>query len=147
MIFGIIIGYHKAYDLTTGVIETIYSATNNLQLTLKDLLIQLLSQEKPILLGSIFTASVISYDLILFYQWLTSFKFTRSRHCKKCNHKLIREQRVFMDRALSSLLPLKRYRCIGCGQEYLIVDHLDKKNSATSGTEMEKVKVPSRHSH
>ena len=142
MVIGIAIGYHKVYDLTTGFVESIYSTTHTLQHLLKTTLLKVISQEKPILLGSLFTAGVISYDIVMFINWMRSFNFTTSRRCKKCNHKLIREQRVFLDRILSSLIPLKRYRCVGCSKEYLIFDHFRRnKESRKHSSALEEARI------
>lgn len=126
MVAGILIGYHQAYDIILSFINTVSLTATDVTELVKRTAYTILSQEKPILFGGIFSASVISYDIILLWRWITSFRFTREKVCKDCSQKMIREQRQPIDRFISNFVTVKRYRCIGCGQEYLIADKLEK---------------------
>lgn len=95
--------------------------------------INFLAMDIKIVFGVIFCSIVITYDIYLFYRWFTSFKFTTRKKCTVCQKSLIRERRHLGDRILGVIIPLKRYRCIGCADEYLIVSP-DKHKHAESLT-------------
>lgn len=78
--------------------------------------------------GIFFCAFVVFYDLYITFRWFSSFNFTTKKTCKSCSQRLIREQRVLGDRVISSVLPVKRFRCVGCGSQYLRVERHSKES-------------------
>jgi|AntRauTorcE11898_2_1112593.scaffolds.fasta_scaffold19425_2 hypothetical protein len=104
-----------------------------------------LSMDIKIVFGVIFCSFVVTYDIYLFFRWFSSFKFTSRKTCSVCQKGMIRERRRLGDRLLGLMLPIKRYRCIGCADEYLIVSSHTHVHVSDSSKEHATAKVQSHH--
>ena len=120
MIVVFIYGYDQAYAMFQAFASYAGSSSQEIFTSAKKIYFQVMSLEKPILFGSLFIAGLIAYDIVSLAQWFSSFSFTQTKRCKKCERKLVREPRQPIDRFVSYLVPLKRYRCIACNDEYLM---------------------------
>ncbi|TNE72649.1 hypothetical protein EP331_06515 [bacterium] len=103
-----------------------------------------LAKDIKIIAGTFLALGIIFYDLITFFKWLTSFKFTTAKACNSCSKKIIREHRRTGDRILSAIYPVARFRCVGCGQEYLKHDtghHHTHDHVIVNQVETEKISI------
>lgn len=120
MLSGIILGYSFIFEngllIALSTITTVTEFLNQLVLLFRNLL----SQDPGYLFGLLFCFGVIVYDMKLIGSWWGSFHFAKEKKCSSCRQKMYREQRQMFDRILSFVSPVKRYRCVGCGKEYLI---------------------------
>ena len=121
MIIVFIIGYDQAYALIQELVFYTGSSSQEIFANAKKIFFQVMSLEKHVLFGSFFISGLIAYDIASIALWFSSFSFTRSKRCKNCERKLVREARQPIDRFVSYLVPLKRYRCIACDDEYLLL--------------------------
>jgi len=131
MLVVLIIGYDQANIIVQNLISYLTSASNEIFIDAKILFFQGMSLEKHLLLGALFIAGLLAFDIVSISKWLKSFSFAKSKCCKNCERKLIREPRQPIDRFLSYIVSLKRYRCIACNDEYLIVDNRSKRQFST----------------
>ena len=127
MVIGIVLGYNVVFDLITSAADHLTREALSFAAIAKSAFHYVMGLDSYVKLGALFTAAIISYDLVSLYRWITSFRITKTRTCSHCSQKLIREHRQNLDRMLSHLIPLKRYRCLGCSREYLMLDSTDRK--------------------
>jgi DNA-directed RNA polymerase subunit RPC12/RpoP len=139
-----VVGYQAAYSWITQMYVQLSGTVDTVWQSAYVVINRVLSMEKPFLMGAIFTAAILSYDIIIISRWLLSFRFTRERACNHCGHKLIREHRQRIDRFISRFIPVKRYRCVGCSREYLMVDK-SKKKRIPSDSKTAKAYQPHNH--
>jgi DNA-directed RNA polymerase subunit RPC12/RpoP len=139
LVFGVLFaGYHTAYEWAISAYGQITGTVDSLWKSIYLMVHQILSLEKPLLLGAMFSSAILSYDIILIARWIMSFRFTSERACRHCGHKLIRERRQPIDRIISRIIPVKRFRCVGCSREYLMTDR-KKQQKAHPDTEPSRV--------
>ncbi len=132
MIVGLMLGFGFLQEVAISLYEAGFQTYSDFKDSLTAHATSFLSQETHILFGIIFCVGVITYDAMLFISWLRSFRFTKTKSCKRCHHKIIREPRSGVDRLVSFVIALKRYRCVGCGKEYLMMQRSDKHAPAPS---------------
>lgn len=115
----LLIGVHKTISILHFVSTLTISSATEIFSTLEARFIEFMRLDIKLIAGIFFSLFVVFYDVYLIIHWFTSFKFTSKKSCKSCSKHLIREQRVFADHVISAVVPVKRYRCVGCGQNYL----------------------------
>lgn len=122
LLVSLAMGIHAAIDLATQIGNTTSGSIYEFVKIAQDFIITFLSQDIKIIIAVIAIASIISYDIWLFWRWFNSFGLTRDHQCTRCKKHIIREHRRPGDRLISVVIPLKRFRCVGCGKEYLKAD-------------------------
>ncbi len=140
LIAGVILGYGVMFDTSLFVALTAINTVNEALSYSHASLINLISNEPGLLFGFLFCFAVVVYDLKLLISWWRSFSFTKQKKCTVCAQKMYRETRKPLDRFLSFVVPVKRYRCVGCGKEHLIT----KKNSEKTSDVLAPVRVNSK---
>ena len=105
-----------------------------------------LSLDIKIIFGVLASIGIVFYDIVMMVSYFKSFALTSKKTCKSCSKRLIREQRLTGDRILSYVVPLKRFRCVGCGQQYLRLDNggnhsHDHATAHDSSVQTEKIKA------
>lgn len=132
MIVGILLGFGFLKESLVFLVELSTQTYSDFKTSIAITAKNILSLESHVLFGSLFCIGVISYDIMLLTSWIRSFSLTNSKNCKRCHHKIIREPRTGIDRLFSYIISLKRYRCVGCGKEYLILQRLEQKSTSPS---------------
>ncbi len=135
MIIGLLLGFGVIQEAAIALYESTGQTLGEFKSAIAHGVSFLFSLETHYLMGAAFCAGVITYDVVLIYSWLRTVSFTTSKYCNNCRNKLIREPRKPMDRFVSLMISLKRYRCIGCGKEYLKVQRLAEKKQIPAGQE------------
>lgn len=139
MIAGIILGYSNLFDISLfWALTTITSATELISQSIS-MFNQLMAQDPGFLFGIFFCFTVIVYDLKVFATWFNSFKITSEKKCASCQQRVYREKRQFLDRILSLAISVKRYRCVGCGKEYLISTKKAEEQRVPQNTATQKI--------
>ena len=124
MIF--LIGYEQALALFQELTNYVSNSSKDILTSVQQLYTQFASLETYILFGGFFVAGLLAYDIVCVGKWLNSFSFSKNKCCDACQRKLVREPRQPIDRFLSYIVLIKRYRCIACNKEYLVVDNGSK---------------------
>jgi len=121
LIVAAIVGYKQIYLAFHEI--TLFSniALSNIIENSKALFHYLMALDTYMLMGTLFTAGLLSYDITMLGKWACSFKFTKDTKCNKCSRRLIREPRQPIDRFISFIIPLMRFRCVACNDEYLVI--------------------------
>ena len=127
MIIGFYLGFGTIHEILISAYHSGLTSFNEAQALLIEGTEYVLALETYYLTGTAFCLGVITYDIVLLYSWITSFSLTNVKSCKRCHHKIIRERRTPFDRFASWFVALKRYRCVGCSKEYLMITRLAKK--------------------
>ena len=123
---GFLLGFSEVYTIFTGLLDIFRESASGITASLQSSWAFLTSLNEAILFGAIFCAGVLAFDLTLIISWMRSFRITETKKCRNCSHKLIREQRQALDRLLSYIIPVRRYRCVGCGSQYLMTKKTEK---------------------
>lgn len=135
MIVGLLMGFGVIQEAAIALFESTGQTLSTFKATIAEGVTFLFSLDPLYFFGVIFCVGVISYDVVLIYSWLRTVSFTTSKYCNNCRNKIIREPRKPIDRFISLMISLKRYRCIGCGKEYLKVQRLIDNKQVTAGQE------------
>lgn len=143
---SLILGISEAAGIIDQISNITLTSFNELVQQVGAYVTAFLSMEIKIVFGVIFCSLVITYDIYLLFRWFSSFKFTSSKTCSVCQKGMIRERRRPGDRILGVLLPIKRYRCIGCADEYLIISS-HKHSDFSDVSEHSTVKAHVHHKH
>lgn len=140
---ALLIGIPKTVQIVDFISGITISSFVELKEITSTYVLKFLSEDIKYIAGVLFGFGIVIYDIIVFFKWFNSFKFTTKKFCTSCNKKIIREQRNTADRLISTLIPVHRYRCIGCGQEYLKVQkrHRHEHEVVTTPLETEKIKA------
>jgi len=112
----------------------------------QDYALNFLRLDIKIIFGVLASIGIVFYDCLLILNYYKSFSFTSKKTCKSCSKRLIREQRLTGDRILSYIVPVKRFRCVGCGHQYLRLEkggnhNHDHVTVHDSSVQVEKVKA------
>lgn len=142
MVIALIIGVKQTISIVNFFSTLTISSLNELFESFQSHFINFMRLDIKLIAGILFCAFVVFYDLYLTFRWFTSFNFTAKKTCKSCSQRLIREQRLLGDRIISFILPVKRFRCVGCGAQYLKVERHSKESEVFIG-ETKSVKAKS----
>lgn len=140
---ALLIGIQKTIHILDFISGITISSFVELKEVISTYVLKFLSEDIKFIAGVLFGFGIVTYDIVVFFQWFNSFKFTTKKSCSSCNKKIIREQRNTADRLISTLIPVHRYRCVGCGQEYLKVHkhHRHEHEVIVTPLETEKIKA------
>jgi len=133
MIVVLMFGYDQAYNIFQSMVAYAGNSWQDMFSGAKNFYFHVMSLDKHVLFGSIFIAGLLAYDIVSIGKWLSSFSLTTTRRCNHCKRKLVREPRQPIDRFVSFIISLKRYRCIACNDEYLYIDNRSKREFAVKG--------------
>lgn len=120
---ALLFGVHKTIDFVNSLSHVTINSINGFSESLKEYVTTFLSLDIKLIFGIFGAIGIVFFDLYVVSGYLRSFKMTKKRVCKSCSKRLIREQRLTGDRIVSYIIPVKRFRCVGCGQHYLRLDN------------------------
>lgn len=143
LLLAISIGIHKSVQIVSNIASLTITSFAELKNVIIGYFNAFMRQDIKIIAGILFGLGIVVYDVYVVISYFNSFKFTNKKTCKSCSQRLIREQRRPFDKFISYFIQLKRYRCVGCGQEYLRLDNTsaDDKKAAIGKVEVKKIKA------
>lgn len=119
---ALVVGVHQTVEFVNTVSKLTINSANEFYTVFEEYLVTFLKLDIKIIFGVFGAIGVLFYDVLLIIGYASSFRFTKKKVCNSCSKRLIREQRLTGDRIVSYVIPVKRFRCVGCGQQYLKLD-------------------------
>lgn len=140
---ALVIGINQSIAIVNFVSSITINSISGFAETFQAHFINFMKMDIKIIGGIFFCAFVVIYDVVLVAKWFSSFKFTSKKSCNSCAQRLIREQRQAADHVISVIVPVKRFRCVGCGQEYLKLEKHAHQHEVAANHQVESVNIRS----